>query len=403
MKSAMLKLFLSVGLCVATLAGCRKPQPPAPAGDEAKSRPDGSVSEVVLPVEAQRQEQITVTSVTVGHALSAQAAQGTIALPDNEVWRVGVLAEGRVEHVYANVGDAVLKGQILAKFHSHEVHEVRATYGNASAEMTRRQTDEAVAQKEYDRSLRLYALKAASVSDVDGSRQALVDAHSATRVAANNLQAERSHLEDLLDVKGAELENTSEDADLIPIKAPASGRVLEKNITPGQTVSPATDTFVIGDLNHLWMLASVGAATRAQLHVGQPATVTIPDVPGATYAGRVMNLGMEFDATTRLARVRIDIKHPDGKLRPQMLANAEFQMGGIPAILVPQEALQQVNGQDVVFVQLSAEHFRVQAVNTAELVGDKIRIKSGLKPQERVIAQGSFLAKSQLLKSSIGD
>lgn len=149
--------------------------------------------------------------------------------------------------------------------------------------------------------------------------------------------AERTHLEDLLDVKGSELENTSEDVELIPSKAPASGRVLEKNITPGQTVSPLTDTFVIGDLSHLWMLAPVGAATRAQLHVGQSATVTIPDVPGATYAGRVMNLGMEFEATTRLARVRIDIEHPDGKLRPQMLANAEFQMGGVAAILVSQE------------------------------------------------------------------
>lgn len=80
------------------------------------------------------------------------------------------------------------------------------------------------------------------------------------------------------------------------------------------------------------MQASVGAATRSQLHVNEAVSITIPDVPGATYAGRVTNLGMEFDSTTRLAQVRIDIDHPDGRLRPQMLAKAEFAVGGGDAI-----------------------------------------------------------------------
>lgn len=404
MKLNVLMSLLSVCIVTVPFMGCRKAQETTVSAADTTTQKATPANEVALPLQYQHQEHIAVLPVTIGQALSTQAAEGTIALPDNDIWRVGVLAEGRVEQVYVNLGDAVSKGQVLARFHSHEVHEVRASYGNAVAELTRRQTDEAVAQKEYDRSLRLYALKAASVSDTESARQALADAHSATRVATNNLQAERAHLEDLLDVKGDALDNESEDAELIPIKAPATGRVLEKNITPGQTVSPSTDTFVIANMNHLWMLASVSAATRSQLHVGETVTITIPDVPGATYTGRVTNLGMEFDTTTRLAQVRIDIDHPDDRLRPQMLAKAEFAVGGgAPSLLIPQEALQQVNGQDVVFVQIAADRFRMQPVDTAELVGNKVRITAGVKVGDAVIAQGSFIAKSQLLKSSIGD
>jgi len=87
-----------------------------------------------------------------------------------------------------------------------------------------------------------------------------------------------------------------------------------------------------------------------------------------------------------------------------MLASAEFATGaGIPAVLVPQEAIQQVNGQDVVFVRAAADRFRVQAVQTGEYLRGKARILQGLSPGEQVIIHGSFIAKSQLLKSSIGD
>lgn len=208
-------VFMSLlGVCILTvpIMGCRKALQTVVSANDAKTQKTTPASEVKLPLQSQRQEHIVVVPVTVGQALSLQGAQGTMAFPDNDIWRIGVLAEGRVEHVYVNAGDAVSKGQVLARFHSHEVHEVRASYGNAIAELTRRQTDESIAQKEYDRSFRLYALKAASVSDTESARQALDDAHSATRVVTNNLQAEPAHLEELLDVKGDALDDESDGA-----------------------------------------------------------------------------------------------------------------------------------------------------------------------------------------------
>jgi multidrug efflux pump subunit AcrA (membrane-fusion protein) len=333
-----------------------------------------------------------------------QRAQGRIALPDNATWRVGVLAEGRVEKVYFNLGDAVTKGQVLARMHSHDVHEVRAAYANAVAERSRLQAAEALAQKNYDRSQRLYALKAESVSQTETAKQEFVNAQSATHEADNDVKREKAHLEEILGVQADAPSGSSEDADLIPVKAPASGRILQKNVTPGATISAATDAFVMGDLSRLWMLASVDAATLAGLHSGQAAMVTVPDIPDATYSGKITNLGQEFDPTTRLIQVRIEVAHPDSRLRPEMLANAEFTTGaGTATLLVPQEAIQQVNGQDVVFIRIASDRFRVQTVQTGENIQNKVRILQGLKPGDQVITRGSFIAKGQLLKSTIGD
>jgi cobalt-zinc-cadmium efflux system membrane fusion protein len=396
-----------VWACVAAcclLSGCDKKQGDTRNETSTKSENKGSADQVTLSPQAQAEQKIEVAPVELGTAAATQRAKGRIVLPDNATWRVGVLAEGRVEKVYFNLGDSVQKGQVLARMHSHDVHEARAAYANAVAERSRLQAAEALAQKNYDRSQRLYALKAESVSQTETAKQELVNAQSATHEADNVVHREVTHLEETLGVRADASADSSEDADMIPIKAPAGGRILQKSVTPGATISTSTDAFVIGDLSRLWMLASVDTATLSKLHVGQTATVTLPDVPEATYAAKITNLGQEFDPVTRLIQVRIDIRNPDGRLRPEMLASAEFTTGdGIPAVLVPQEAIQQVNGEDVVFVRMAPDRFRVQAVQMGENMRGKIRILQGLKPGEQVITHGSFIAKSQLLKSSIGD
>jgi cobalt-zinc-cadmium efflux system membrane fusion protein len=386
------------------LSGCHPAKQDAKTENSAQAENKAPSNEVILTTQAQAEQKIEVAPVESGVAVVSQRAKGRIALPDNATWRVGVLAEGRVEKVYFNLGDSVTKGQVLARMHSHDVHEARAAYANAVAERTRLQAAEALAQKNYDRSQRLYALKAESVSQTETAKQELVNALSATHEADNDVHREEAHLEEILGVRVDAPSGGSEDADLIPIRAPASGRILQKNVTPGATISTSTDAFVIGDLSRLWMLASVDAATLTKLHRGQAATVTVPDVPDATYSGMITNLGQEFDPTTRLIQVRIEVAHPDSRLRPEMLANAEFTTGaGTPTLLVLQGAIQQVNGQDVVFVRIAPDRFRVQAVQTGETIQSKIRILQGLKAGDQIITHGSFIAKGQLLKSSIGD
>jgi cobalt-zinc-cadmium efflux system membrane fusion protein len=324
-------------------------------------------------------------------------------LPDNESWQVGVLTTGRIERVYANLGDYVRKGQILARMHSHDVHEARAAYVMAVAEKSRLQSAESLAQINSDRMQRLYALRAASVEQTEQARQELVNAKTALENGQTDVVRSKTHLEENLGIPADLPANANEEtAELIPIVAPASGFVLQKNVTPGTTVAPATDLFVLGDPKHLWMLASVGQELLSQLRVGQSAWITLPGVTGQRFAGRISNLGQAFDPTTRRLQVRIDIEHTEGILRPEMLATAEIAAGETrQAILIAPEAVQQVNGQDVVFVRRAADRFTPRPVRLGSEINGKVALAEGVNPGEEVVTQGSFLLKSQILKASM--
>jgi cobalt-zinc-cadmium efflux system membrane fusion protein len=248
-------------------------------------------------------------------------------------------------------------------------------------------------------------LKAVSLEQTQIVHQELVNAQTEAANARTAVIRERTHLEDTLGVPAdVPAGSHNEDNELVPIAAPASGYILQKVITPGVTIQPSTDAFVIGDLDRLWMLASVSADQLTRVHVGQSASISLPDVPGESFSGRVANLGQQFDATTRQMQIRIELANKRGRLRPEMLARAELPVGERKtALLVPQEAVQQVNGQDAVFVRSSADHFVMRPIQAGDAAQGMVQIISGIQSGDQVVTRGSFLVKSQLLRASIGD
>jgi membrane fusion protein, heavy metal efflux system len=394
--------FLFAVLCIALQLGCsRQRANEAPA----KAPVSAGQGEVVISPAEQVAQKIEVQAVQTRDLPAVFTVPGHIALPDNATWRVGVLTDGRVQNVYANLGDYVHKGQILARMHSHDVHDARAAYQTALADRAKSESALALAQTEYGRTQRLYALRAASLDQTQIAHQELINAQTEAKNANIAVIRERTHLEDTLGVPADIPENShNENDELIPISAPASGYVLEKNVTPGVTILPSMDAFLIGDLSRLWMLASVRADQLSRLHLGHTATITVPDVPAESFPGKLANLGQRFDPTTRQMQIRIEFTNTGGRLRPEMLARAELQVTGEKAaLLVPEDAVQQVNGQDAVFVRSTPDHFVMRPIQTGDSTQGMVRVLSGIVPGDQVVTQGSFLVKSQLLRASIGD
>jgi len=371
-----------------------------PGSETAAVHKTENAAGILISSTEQRAARLVVETASLSDQTEEIRVPGRIALPDNAMWRVGVLVDGRIEQVYVNLGDLVHKGQILARMHSHEVHEARAAYQIAQSETSRLLGAQSLAEKNYARMKRLYELKAASLEQTEQARQELLNAQTAYRNGEVAVLRERIHLEDNLGIP-ADAPN-DEQSELIPIKAPATGYVLQKNVTPGSTIQPATDAFLLGNLSHLWMLASVSADRLLEIHLGEPATVFIPDLANQRFSGRVTNLGQQFDPTTRLIQIRIELDNSVSLLRPEMLATAQLPVGRkAPHLLVSQDAIQQVNDQDVVFVQTGAEHFAVRPVRTGATFQNKLQILDGIRAGDRVVTRGSFILKSQLLKSSI--
>jgi multidrug efflux pump subunit AcrA (membrane-fusion protein) len=100
--------------------------------------------------------------------------------------------------------------------------------------------------------------------------------------------------------------------------------------------------------------------------------------------------------------VRIALDNPRNTLRPEMLANVEIPRGGRKtALWIPSDAVQQIEADNIVFVLGEPGHFAIRPIRTGDTVDGKTFVLEGLQPGEKVVVRGSFLLKSQLLKSTI--
>jgi len=383
------------------LAACTSPKAStegvAPKGARA------SKNEVVLSPDQQSAAMIETQTAALSQQPDMLSVKGRVALADDRTWRVGVRTVGSVVAVYAGLGDYIRKGQVLARYHADEVRDSRAQYRAAVSELDRAKAAALQAQRNRDRAQRLLDLKAGSLQQVEQAQQDLVSAQAAIKKFQIEVERGRDLLEDGLRVPADPPPNRKDETeDEVPIIAPANGYIIEKNVTPGKTVELSTVTFVIGDLSKVWMFASVRQEDLDKLRIGQAAFVTLPGLESARFPGKVTNLGQQFDPSTRVMQVRIELNNPRNRLRPEMLANAEIPVGARkPKLLLPSGAIQQVDGQDVVFVRTAPDRFAVHPVRIGETSGGRTPVFEGVQPGDQVAIRGSFILKSQLLKSTL--
>ena len=298
-------LGLATSVCALQLVGCTSSGTADSAKKNTATEPKPAIAEIVIAVDQQRGviESQAIEQTTASDVLRVP---GRITLADNGTWRVGAITSGRIERVLVTQGDFVHEGQVLARMHSHDVHEAKADYLTAQAERSRLEASAALAQKNYERMQRLYGLKAASLEQTELARQQAMDAQTALRNGQIAVERERAHLEENLGIStDANANSKSEVSDLIPIRAPASGYVLEKKTTPGSVVEPSTDLFVIGELQRLWMLASVNEADWTKLRLGQSAVITVNGLPDHRRKGEDYRLG----STARSSHSRSESPH----------------------------------------------------------------------------------------------
>jgi membrane fusion protein, heavy metal efflux system len=382
-------------------AGCNKAKDPSPPEAQKVADAKADKSEIVLSAGEQKTANLEVQAAEASRQADTLRANGKIALADGKTWRLGVRTDGIVMAVYAGLGDFVKKGQVLARFHADEVRETRAQYHAAVSELQRAQAVVAQAERNRDRAQRLLELKAGSIQQVEQMQEDLAGAEAAVRKARIEIDRATDELEDDLKVP---VKPRAGDplADDVPIIAPESGYVIVKNVTPGKTIDRVMDTFVLGDLSTVWMLASVRQEDLARLRSGQMATVTLPGDPSFQARGPITNLGQQFDPETRVMQIRIELNNPKNRLRPEMLANADIPVGAVKeGVTVPSDAVQEVNGQSVVFVKTAPDRFVVRAVSAGETSSGRTPVLEGLKAGDQVAVHGSYILKSRLLKSTL--
>jgi cobalt-zinc-cadmium efflux system membrane fusion protein len=126
--------------------------------------------------------------------------------------------------------------------------------------------------------------------------------------------------------------------------------------------------------------------------------------PGRKFIGKVAYIPDQIDPRSGTAKVRCEVPNPDGALRANMFVTADIEAPlGRDGVLVPDSALQDINGNMAVFTPVSTGRFEWHVVRPGQRSGGFTELLDGLKAPGEVVADGSFWLKAALMQSTIPD
>jgi len=188
----------------------------------------------------------------------------------------------------------------------------------------------------------------------------------------------------------------------LELKAPIDGLVVERLGTVGELLDKGKEFYTISDPSTVWCIASVNEADSGALQIGQPVEVQLLAFKKDTFAGRVVLPGQAVNETTRTLEARIEVDNPDRKLKPGMFATVSIPTDTIGNhLVIPDEAVQTVNGQSCVFVEEQPDMYRLRPVRLGEQFTGQDEVLEGLTEGTRIVTTGSFVLKGELLKASM--
>lgn len=326
----------------------------------------------------------------------ATEVAGKLVADDDRTSRIGAPTQGRVLRVYAQLGDAVRRGQPLVALQSPEASSTRADYDRAVAESRARQAALEYARIARERAERLLAAKAIARQDVERARAEEAMARAELARTQSDVRRASSGLGqwEITDAAGTML-----------LRAPRSGVVLTREAVPGTVVEAGMPLVTVSDISQLWLDAAVPEREASALAVGAPVRFTVPAFPADTMAGRVRAIGGALDPQARRIIVRATVPNPSARLRPEMYATVWIESGGQRrAIVIPEAAVQLMDGKTVAFVAMpmaDGVHFQRRDVQLGASIGSLVEVKSGIAVGEQVVVAGAFAVKSELSRASM--
>jgi RND family efflux transporter MFP subunit len=282
-------------------------------------------------------------------------ATGTVA-PRDEIalsFKVG----GVIARVAVDPGDIVRAGQVLATLELREI----------DAGLAKARSGAAKAERDLARARRLYRDSVVTLSQLQDSETAAELARADLEAAAFNRR-------------------------YAVIVAPADGTILRRSAEPGETVSPGSPVLVLGSATR-GKVIEVGLADRDVVSVrkGDRATVQFAAFPGKTYAGQVTQIDGSADPMTGAFGIEIAIQDAV-TLAAGLVGQVEIHPArGVPAQLVPIEAVLEADGTSATIFALSLDRKRAERrrVSVAFIDGSKVAISGGLEGFTTVLTDGA--------------
>jgi membrane fusion protein (multidrug efflux system) len=172
------------------------------------------------------------------------------------------------------------------------------------------------------------------------------------------------------------------------IRAPISGILTERSVSPGDYVMPGQPLVEIVSADPVEVSFSIPERHQAELRAGLAIICTTDALPGETFRGEVFYVAPDGDPMTRTILLKARIPNPDLALKPGVFARVILVVGeAVRSLVVPEEAI--VPRGEKFFVYLVQDgQARMQEVALGQRIPGKVAILEGLSGTETVITAG---------------
>jgi membrane fusion protein, multidrug efflux system len=289
---------------------------------------------------------------------------------------------GYVAHWYADIGDHVQKGQLLALI---DTPEVDAQLAAARAQLQRARADEAMRKAEATFAKVQYERWRDSPKGVV-SEQEREQKHAEYDTAAAQSEAARAQVA----LNAAQVEQYAALSEFKRVTAPFDGIITARNIDIGNLVNAGSTTatpplYVMTQNNPMRVFVDVPQSAAADLmQQAVPVSVAIRGAAAHAYSGRVTRTAQAINSGARTLRVEVDLDNAGAELVPGLYVQVAFSL--------PPRGLVQVPAAALLFRSAGPEVARIAAdgrvtfapVTIARDDGDVVELSAGVAPGDRL-------------------
>ena len=189
-----------------------------------------------------------------------------------------------------------------------------------------------------------------------------------------------------------------------PICAMKSGIITKKNIKLGEVVTPEQVLFEITDMSKLWLDITLYSSDIAQVEKGQKVEFTPDSLSGKKFYVTIDYIQPQSNDATQTFVARAFMDNSLSLLRPGMYGDIKIINNHKEnKAYVPISAVQKYGKETFVFLDLGDGKYKKQEVVLGERDNDGYFINEGLNLGDKVVGNGSFTLKSEMLKSEFAE
>lgn len=300
-----------------------------------------------------------------------------VRVDETRASRVGAPLGGRVQQVFAELGQTVQSGTPLFSVASPDLAALRADTDKTKVELE-------AAKTTYERVHAIVQARALPEKEEILAEQQLRQAELSHTAATSRMSS---------------LKVATQGYGEFVVRSPRAGQVAEKSVLPGQEIDAGAqgNLMMIADLSNVWVVAELFESDSIGVRPGTAARITVASLPGKVFEGTVETVSAVVDAERHSIPIRVRLENKDSQLKPNTFARMQFftapPQGSVD---IATSALVTDGSTQYVYIRSPDGKFSRRRVTAGAAREGRVIVTEGLSPGDIVVERGAILLDNQI-------